>query len=127
MALIEWDEKKLGVGVEFIDRQHKVIVSYINELSELIDSRPCEEDINHIFNNLVNYTQYHFKAEEKYFGQLNKNDLIIHKLQHKHFIEQLNSLKAQRKKVEITSELLEFLLDWLVIHIQCEDKKFIQK
>lgn len=127
MPIIEWDDKTLSVGIELIDSQHKILVSYINELSELIDSEPSEEAVNQLFKKLVDYTQYHFDSEEEYFESLNDNDLILHKLQHRHFIEQLNQLQQQCKDgIAVSSDLLDFLLDWLIIHIQCEDKKFIQ-
>jgi len=42
MPLIEWNDEKLGVGVELIDSQHKVLVGYINEFSELVNSDTCE-------------------------------------------------------------------------------------
>lgn len=126
MALVEWDDETLSVGIELIDSQHKVLVGYINELSNLIYTKSPEKSIRNIFNKLVDYTQYHFKAEEAYFEQLNNKDLMLHKLQHKHFIEHLNQFGSQCN-TKLTTDLLEFLLDWLVIHIQCEDKKFIQE
>lgn len=125
MALIKWDDETLSVGIKVIDNQHKVLVGYINELAELVEHNPTEKDIGNVFNQLVAYTQYHFKDEEAYFKGLNKKNLMLHKLQHKHFIEHLNQLK-KKGYTAVTTELLEFLLDWLVTHIQCEDKKFIQ-
>ncbi len=79
-----------------------------------------------IFSKLVDYTQYHFDTEEHYFEQLNADNVKLHKLQHKHFMEQLNVYKSTKETEGISNDLLYFLLDWLVTHIQCEDKKFIQ-
>jgi len=125
MPLINWNDETLSLGIEFIDSQHKVLVGYINELDELIKKNENKEDVSIIFNKLVDYTQYHFSSEELYFEGLNANDLTLHKLQHKHFIEQLNLFKDETTE-NISKDLLHFLLDWLVTHIQCEDKKYIQ-
>ena len=119
MALIEWNEKELSVGVELIDNQHKVLVGIINELFDSVQNKSPESYIQRLIENLLEYTQYHFDAEEAYFDTLNTNDLELHKLQHKHFIEQLNEFATTK----LTPFLLEFLLDWLVVHIQCEDRK----
>jgi len=125
MSLIEWNDKKFSVGVDIIDSQHKTLIGYINELAEIIENNNSMEDIRLIFVKLVEYTKYHFDTEEAYFASLNNSDLHLHQLQHKHFIEQLNTLIKQPPR-DITSDVLDFLLDWLVIHIQCEDRKFIQ-
>ena len=122
MALIEWNDKELCVGIELIDSQHKVLIGYINDLSDLVHTKSSEKDVHNLFQKSVDYSQYHFDAEEAYFESLNTSDLELHKLQHKHFIEQLNQFSITK----LTPDLLEFLLEWLVIHIQCEDKKFIQ-
>lgn len=124
MSLIEWDDKTLSVGVDMIDDQHKILIGYINELSECINK--SSEDIKLVFIKLVDYTKYHFKAEEAYFDRLNSDDIHLHKLQHKHFIEQLNTFISPSSSM-VTLDLLDFLLDWIVIHIQCEDRKYIQK
>jgi len=128
MALIEWSDETFNVGVKTIDEQHKNLVQYINDLAEAIEKKQTENKITIIFNRLYEYTKYHFKEEEQYFSRLNEADTKLHQLQHKHFIEQLDIIaKKQDGDAEIISaELLFFLTDWIVIHIQCEDRKLSQ-
>ncbi|WP_206486193.1 bacteriohemerythrin [Thalassotalea sp. G2M2-11] len=123
MTLIKWDDETLSVGIRHIDKQHKTLVNYINELATLIDNQADHTQLDEIYSQLVQYTQYHFASEEHYFETLSNNDLALHKLQHKHFLEELDNFK----KEPVSIDLLHFLLDWLVVHIQCEDKKFINK
>jgi len=125
--LIEWNDKKLSVGIKLLDDQHKVLVSYINELHDLITSDSNESAISELFEKLYKYTQYHFHDEEKYFSSLGKNDLALHKLQHKHFLEELAQIQQGNVKQKISEDLLFFLTDWLVHHIVAEDLKFIQE
>ena len=125
MSLIEWDDNTLSVGVDILDNQHKILVGLINKLSKYIENEKPTTAINKLFEELVEYTQYHFNTEETYFERLNNKDLHLHKLQHKHLLEQLNSFMKQSPP-RVTPEILDFLLDWFVIHVQCEDKKFIQ-
>lgn len=128
MPLLEWDDKKLSVGIKLIDDQHRVLIGYINELADAVENKSGDDLIESIFDKLYNYTQYHFHEEESYFYKLNKNDLALHKLQHKHFIEELARIKCSSvSDNEICESLLYFLSDWLVNHIISEDLKFIEK
>ncbi|MDO6444933.1 bacteriohemerythrin [Colwellia sp. 1_MG-2023] len=125
MSLIEWDDATLSVGIKHIDNEHKALLNYINELSACLENNLAKEKLTLLFEQLIQYTQNHFASEERYFSQLNLKDLRLHQLQHKHFMEQLHLLKKQNDD-HVSQDLLELLLDWLVIHIQCEDMKFIQ-
>jgi len=125
--LIEWDDEKLSVGIKLLDDQHKVLVSYINELHDLIMNNASDNAISELFEKLFKYTQYHFHDEEKYFSRLYKDDLTLHKLQHKHFIEDLTHIQQRNGEQKISEDLLFFLTDWLVNHIVVEDLKYIQQ
>lgn len=125
--LIVWDKNTFEIGIESIDTQHKELVGYINELAWAIDNDQGKSVISLLFNKLYDYTQFHFKAEESYILTLSKNDCLLHQLQHKHFIEELDRIVALDATENISEELLYFLTDWLLHHIQVEDKKFFQQ
>jgi len=125
--LIEWDDKKLSVGIKLIDDQHKVLLGYINDLHNLINNSANESEVLELFDKLYKYTQYHFNEEERYFSRLCKDDLTLHKLQHKHFIEELDHIQQRKNEQQVSADLLFFLTDWLVNHIVAEDLKFIQE
>jgi hemerythrin len=126
MPLIEWDDEKLSVGVELIDNQHKMLIHIINQLSKAIDSNDLTV-ITQVFTQLYDYTEYHFSTEETCFGLLNNKDTDIHILQHRNFIKKLSSIKDKHDKEKtLPADLLLFLTDWLVSHIQVEDRKFIK-
>lgn len=122
--LIVWDKKAFEIGIEIIDTQHKELVGYINELACAIDTSQEKPVISVLFKKLCDYTKFHFEAEEAYIQRLSKNDCLLHQLQHKHFIEELNRIIELHEAQNISKELLYFLTDWLLHHIQIEDKKF---
>ncbi len=63
-----------------------------------------------------------------FFSALTQEDTQLHKLQHKHFIEQLSTIrKKNRQSSQLTQELLFFLTGWLINHIQGEDRKDVAK
>lgn len=125
MSLIEWDHAKLSVGIESIDREHQVIVEFINDIAKNINKNAPADYLEMLFDRLISYTQYHFASEEAYFKHLSMQDVLLHRLQHKHFIEQLYAYKMDVHH-NVTTVLLDNLLDWFVSHIQSEDRKLIQ-
>jgi len=128
MALIRWSDEEYSVGINIIDKQHKILVDLINRLSEAINKEATASLISSLFHELTEYTKFHFKAEEVYFSTLNEIDSQLHQLQHKHFVEQLMVFNEQHEQACFSyTDLLYFLSDWLIIHIQCEDRKFIEK
>ncbi|GHE88353.1 bacteriohemerythrin [Thalassotalea profundi] len=126
MPLIKWDDATLSVGIESIDNQHKIIIECINELSINIKENKSLILLEKQFDKLISYTKYHFANEEPYFKHLNEKDILLHQLQHKHFIEQLYLYKDEALE-HISQDVLDSLLDWFIAHIQCEDMKLMSK
>ena len=123
--LIIWDKASFEIGIDVIDQQHQTLVNYINNVARSINSQQDFEQTSALFNELYNYIILHFKAEEAYFFKLNKHDCLLHQLQHKHFIEELDRITSSHEFQDNASTLLYYLTDWLIHHIQVEDKKFI--
>ena len=123
--LIIWDEASFEVGIEDIDNQHRKLVDYVNNLSRAVNNHLEESHLSALFMELYNYIKLHFKTEEIYFCTLNSDDCLLHELQHKHFIEELDRIIALDEFKKNAREVLFSLTDWLVHHIQVEDKKFI--
>ena len=66
MSLIVWDDS-LSVNVTEIDRQHQQLVSMLNDLHNAMKAGHGKEMLRNILSGLINYTDTHFKTEEKYF------------------------------------------------------------
>jgi len=126
MSTIEWNQEALGVGVELIDNQHKMLIHLINKLSSAVNNHANHDTLELIFSQLQDYTSYHFETEENYFFRLDDADTALHILQHNKFIEQLATFKQNHQDLsQVSAQLLDFLSDWLINHIQIEDKKFV--
>ena len=123
--LINWEEK-YSVGFEEIDTQHKNLVEMINELHNSFTQGKADELAKDIIDEMIKYTDYHFKTEEKYFKKHNYSEIKKHMEQHKGFVAQVTSFQKDfiARKVTITYDLMNFLRDWLLNHIQVSDKKF---
>lgn len=126
-CLVEWDDK-FNTGNFVIDYQHKRLVRMINELDEIRrheDLRPFLLKL--VFDEVADYTDYHFKTEEKMMADSDYSMIEEHKKIHQKFIETLQHFKDrfEHQEREIDLRFCHFLKDWVFDHIAVEDPKFI--
>jgi hemerythrin len=125
MALIEWSDQ-LSVGIQEIDKQHKILVDLINDLHQAMRERKAKEALGSIINGLTEYAIVHFSKEEKYFDEFNYISAGPHKKEHQNFIKKINQFKADfdKGKAMLSMEIMDFLKDWLIKHIQKIDTSY---
>ena len=125
MSLINWNDS-MSVNVEEIDSQHKKLLDIINELHEAMLKREPREVLLKILSEMTDYTDYHFKTEEKYFNKFNYPDKKSHIKEHKNFINHIveftNGYKEQR--LLLSMDMINFLKDWLNNHIMEKDHEY---
>jgi hemerythrin-like metal-binding protein len=124
-TFIEWSNK-YSVGYDEIDKQHKKLISIINQLYASYMEANEKSVVSKSLRELVEYAGYHFKTEEALFDKFNYTDSLIHKLEHKQFVEQLESfLFDYQKNTSILSmKMLSFLQKWLSEHIFISDMNY---
>lgn len=125
MALIMWDEK-LKTNVKECDEQHKKLIALVNELHDGMKAGKGKDVIGKVLNELLNYTNYHFKTEEAYMQKYNFPEFLKHKREHEDLTRQAKELKERfdRGEVAITVNVMNFLKEWLQSHILSTDKKY---
>jgi hemerythrin len=125
MKLYDWNEK-YSVGIESLDQDHKALFSLINKFFDAMRQGKAKEILNETLDDLISYTRTHFKREELLFSSTHYSDFQKHKIEHDHFIEKIDEFREQYDagNQRISIELIKFLSDWLVNHIQSSDKKY---
>ncbi|MBP7554444.1 MAG: hemerythrin family protein [Spirochaetes bacterium] len=125
MALFIWKEE-YSVGISSIDEQHKKLVSLLNELHSSMLSARANSILEKLLTELSEYTVYHFKNEENLMIDHKYSKYEEHKKNHKNFTDKVHSYLEDFKngKKLLTVELLFFLKDWLINHINGEDKQY---
>ena len=125
MALMQWEDR-FSVGIAMFDNQHKKLVDLINELHTAMMQGHGTQAEGRIINELLNYTQTHFKTEEKYFDLYNYPGTAIHKKEHDNFVNRVAEFrdKHERHEVGLTVEIMDFLRKWLTGHIMGTDKRY---
>ena len=126
MSKIEWDDS-LSVGVELIDNQHKMLIERLNDLSGAIEMTQGEGSIVQTLDFLIEYTAFHFSAEEKCMAEHDYPGLDDQKKQHEQFKASLRNMVEDYEYEGVTRALTTsvnvFLGNWLVNHIKGMDLK----
>jgi len=113
-----------SVGNDEIDQQHQKLMQLINTLYHAQYSGSSTQ-VSTILRELVDYTVYHFQAEEKIQQAFQYPEYSRHKQIHIDLIQEVSGYVDQLQKEDetIKERLMVFLSEWLKNHILGEDKK----
>ena len=110
MTKVVWS-KNYAIGIETIDTQHKQLFDIMNKLYIASEEDYKLEEIISLFEELQDYTKYHFTEEEIYFSKHPQDEIDRHKEQHQFFIKKLDESIQQCIRINALSlELLFFFL-----------------
>jgi hemerythrin len=126
MALMTWTDK-LSVGVAVLDDDHKKLVAMVNELYEAMQAGHGKEKLGRVLGDLVQYTKVHFAREETFFSRTGYAEAAAHKQQHAALTRQVVEVQekyAAGQAATLSLEVMHFLRDWLVKHIQGSDQAY---
>ena len=119
---------KYHVGIGFVDDEHKRLFEIIKEANDVMHNDFLYDkfdQINNVLGELVEYTKVHFADEEDYMEKINYEGLEDQKRAHSMFVEKIENINlddVDDNQDEYLTEILNFLLDWLVNHILKADK-----
>jgi hemerythrin len=126
MSKIEWDDS-LSVNVDLIDEQHKMLIQKLADLSDAFRRGLEQNKVMKTLEFMIDYTDFHFSAEEKVMDENNYPGLNEQKQQHEEFKTTLNDIvedyKEEGTTTEIATAINVFLLNWLTKHIKGSDSK----
>lgn len=129
MGQIVWDSA-WNIGQAEIDEQHQRWVELFNRLERAFLSSTESTDMTQvqkdIFEQILDYTRFHFACEEKAMQTAAWPESHTHWRFHKEFDRIVYEKYREFEKGELVlnSELLALIKSWLLRHIQVEDLKF---
>lgn len=123
--LFSWSDS-FSVGISIFDEDHKKLIELINKINRAMLEGKSKTVINGALVELIEYTKYHFNREEEYMVKANYSEFKEHKALHTTLIDQVLQIKndLEMGKKEVSYELLDFLKQWIINHIQGTDKKY---
>lgn len=124
MAIFEWTDD-YSVGVHTIDTQHQGLFKTFNDLHDALTGGD-KGAIEKALGDMWQYTTDHFEYEEKYFRMHKYPDTEAHKAEHAALSDQVAEKVRQYHAgdLELTTELTDFLGNWLKTHILQTDKQY---
>lgn len=125
MEFIEWNDS-LSVGVRQFDEEHKNLVTFVNKLNHALQIGDTKNTMEEILRSLIKYTIIHFTHEEELMQTYDYPELAEHRKQHQELTAKVTEFHERLKsgKSSFSLELMSFLRDWLINHIQGADKKY---
>ncbi len=126
MGYLKWSDR-YSVQIVEIDEQHKKLINLINEMYDAMQDGKGREIIDTVIDEFVDYTVYHFNAEERLLRQHGYPNYDDHKEMHDHIAKKARDLKKNLDKGNKPSNIDVMLLmtNWLNTHILEEDRKYV--
>lgn len=125
---IQW-EASLELHIKVIDLQHQQLVKITNKLLKAFEHSISPSELDLIFQEVINYTNYHFNTEEFFLKKFNcdPSQTEIHIQEHQRFKKEIITLFDQSKtnKIEVSFKLIDILENWLINHIPTIDSKYV--
>jgi hemerythrin-like metal-binding protein len=125
MKMIKWS-KELETGIQRVDFQHQVLILAIQDLANATESSSADAKtiLTTNLNSLKEYTITHFTDEEDIMNTHQYEFFPDHLKLHQHFKSRILSYIDRCNAGEVVlQELVTFLSDWLVHHIEGDDMK----
>ena len=115
-------------GIKLVDEEHETLFRIIREANDLIREELLHDkydEIIAILDRLKEYTIHHFRDEEEYMESIGYEGLSAQQRAHQAFVDKLNEVNlddVDDNQQKYLTELVDYLLSWLVNHILKVDK-----
>jgi hemerythrin len=124
MALIVWNDS-YSVKVKEMDDQHRKLIDMINELHDAMKVGKGKEVIGKVLTGLTDYTRRHFASEESLMKLHGYPAYEEQKKAHNQLIIQVVEIQKKYNEGLVQSQqIISFLKEWLINHIQGMDQKY---
>ena len=124
--MLKWNNKYC-VEISMIDEQHKKLIGFINKTIYAMEHSDSTEELKEELEEMINFAQEHFETEENYMIEFDYPEYEDHYEEHYDFITKAIAyfgmvVKGDYHKI---NELIKYLKQWLVNHIQLCDRQYI--
>jgi hemerythrin len=115
-----------AVQVAEMDNHHKRLIDIVNAIIEHLSDSADRSALHSAYAALVDYTRYHFDAEERLMALYGYPASDAHRKDHRKRTRQVREYlgRMQHGDVPDKATFLHFFESWLVQHILNEDRKY---
>jgi hemerythrin len=125
MALFTWQDI-YSVGVQEIDSQHQRLFAIANRFHAAYEHGESRVSLVRIFNELVEYTAYHFAEEERMLRDKGFPDYDRHKANHEKLVNLVLGYQRQLagEASGVEEAAMNFIKTWLNGHVLGMDRNY---
>ena len=118
----------LSMGHPDIDGQHRMLFQMIRELDARMRQGEHRQGVLDALQGMLAYAATHFEDEEELMEEADWVGLDRHEGLHAEFLWKAGDFEAQLKDdyASASRDVLHYLCNWLVEHIQVEDRGFFE-
>lgn len=119
--------KKISVGIEEIDNQHRKFISMINDAYDMVGNRNSSGLVK-IAKDIVFYASIHFETEESMLKRWEYPLLAQHKKEHEKIFRDAVAFydRIDREGGRALGDFLDFLKDWFNNHLSKFDMAYAE-
>ncbi len=118
--------KELETGNAKIDAEHKELIDAVNKVMSDISQGKGKDSLSSAVTFLNTYTKKHFRNEEQLQASHKYPDIDNHKVWHKTFVDNLQTISNKLLSEGVSTPLVLQLtntISKLITHIKTEDRK----
>lgn len=125
MRELKWNES-YSVGVKRFDDQHQLVIGVLNRVFKMFETDSPPEELATVLGELAEYAQKHFSSEEQLMEKYKFHGLEGHIAEHRLYESKIAGFKdgLGSEDEKVRRDVLEFLADWWMGHIQGCDKEY---
>lgn len=126
MAYMTWSND-LSVGVTQFDEEHRQLIGLINEMHDQVRGGTTNEALGRISDRVIATLLAHLDHEERCFDELHYPRAGMHRATHENLRTRINALRSEigrKDSSQLAREMLLFLRESLLDHIQEEDRNY---
>ena len=116
-----------ALGIKEIDAQHRFFIGLLDQAYTAHYNKDTMENIAVLLEKIKDYIILHFETEEKYFDLFNYEFKDEHREAHNDLKRRFGVLvkRFNDEGEGTTVDLIDFLENWLLIHLSTVDKKYV--
>lgn len=125
MYLMKWNAD-YSVSIPELDVHHRHLFFLLNQLNESMSRGNGNEILGQTLEELVEYTKFHFQAEENLMLSMRFPGLTAHVREHDQMMARVSKFQQDFSsgKAVVSVHVLSFVRNWLQRHVLAADKQY---
>ena len=123
---IKWNNR-FCTGIPTIDGEHRELLGILNKAIDAKEHSDNKEELEEVLEEMTKFALEHFETEESYMREFNYPKYRDHREEHYRFFTKTIAFldRLSNGNCQISNQLIEYLKQWLVNHIQVSDRQYI--